>query len=156
MNAYEDRAPAYFGTPAVNLIRALSVSLNQIQSEGLVKRQRRHQRISAAFKSAINALGLKQLPIKPDIAANTMTAPYFPDTIRSSDLMMYIKNEGIILAGGLHPEIKTKYFRIGHMGSVSISDILATTCAIEIGLMKSGYSFEIGSGVKAVMQSYTR
>ena len=34
MQAYEARKPAYFGTPAVNLVFALNVSLGQILAEG--------------------------------------------------------------------------------------------------------------------------
>ena len=35
MTAYEERRPSYFGTPAVNLVWALDVSLGQILAEGL-------------------------------------------------------------------------------------------------------------------------
>jgi alanine-glyoxylate transaminase/serine-glyoxylate transaminase/serine-pyruvate transaminase len=34
MEAYEDRRPSYFGTPPVNLIKALNVSLGEILEEG--------------------------------------------------------------------------------------------------------------------------
>ncbi len=42
MNAYTDRKPSYFGTPAVNLIAALDVSLKLILDEGMDKRVQRH------------------------------------------------------------------------------------------------------------------
>jgi alanine-glyoxylate transaminase/serine-glyoxylate transaminase/serine-pyruvate transaminase len=61
----------------------------------------------------------------------------------------HIKEAGVILAGGLHPAIKARYFRIGHMGSVSESDILATVGAIEQGLARVGYEFEAGVGLAA-------
>ena len=35
MEAYEARKPSYFGTPAVNLVSALNVSLGQILAEGM-------------------------------------------------------------------------------------------------------------------------
>ena len=154
MQAYEARKAAYFGTPAVNLVRALHISLNQILEEGLAARTARHRRISKVFKSAVQALGLKQVPQNDDIAAATMTAPYYPQGIQPAEFLSRVSAEGVVLAGGLHPEIKTKYFRIGHMGSVNISDVITTIAAIESGLALSGYKFEPGIGLSAAMQTY--
>lgn len=156
MEAYEDRKPAYFGTPPVNLINALNVSLQKILAEGIPQRLTRHQRISRAFKDAMSALGLKQVPLNQDLAANTMTALYYPETIKPAEFLSSIRENGVVLAGGLHPEIKNYYFRIGHMGSIDLGDIMTTISAIEAGLWKSGYTFEAGSGASAAMQSYTK
>ena len=70
-------------------------------------------------------------------------------------MLAHIKEAGVILAGGLHPEIKARYFRIGHMGAVSASDILATVGAIETGLAKVGYRFEPGAGLAAAQAVLT-
>lgn len=78
MQAYEERKPSYFATPAVNLIFALNVSLGIILAEGMKERFNRHGHLSRAFKAGIQALGLSQVPVRPEMAANTMTAPYFP------------------------------------------------------------------------------
>nr|HID12605.1 alanine--glyoxylate aminotransferase family protein [Anaerolineae bacterium] len=125
MEAYEARQPAYFGTPSVNLIWALNASLGQILDEGMDARFARHRKLSAAFKAAVTALGMKQVPVNPDKAATTLTAPYYPDGVDRA-VLAHIKEAGVIVAGGLHPAIKARYFRIGHMGAVSASDILAT------------------------------
>jgi len=154
MQAYEARKAAYFGTPAVNLVRALHVSLNQILQEGLAARTARHRRISKVFKSALLALNLEQVPQNPDIAAATMTAPYYPQGIQPAEFLSRVSAEGVVLAGGLHPEIRTKYFRIGHMGSVNIADAITTIAAVESGLALSGYRFEPGAGLSAAMQAY--
>jgi alanine-glyoxylate transaminase/serine-glyoxylate transaminase/serine-pyruvate transaminase len=151
MEAYEARRPSYFGTPAVNLVWALNVSLGQILEEGMAARFARHARISRACKAAITALGLKQVPVRAEIAADTMTAPYFPAGVDRS-VLAEIKAAGAILAGGLHPEIKAEYFRIGHMGVVSYSDLLATIGAIEAGLAQAGHTFELGAGLSAAQQ----
>ena len=148
MESYEARKSAYFGTQAVNLVWALNVSLEQIIAEGMDKRFARHRLMSDAFKAGMTALGLKQIPVSPDKAANTLTAPYFPDGVTGTVLPL-ISEAGVILAGGLHAEIKDKYFRIGHMGVVSGNDILATVGAIETGLEKAGYKFEPGAGLAA-------
>jgi alanine-glyoxylate transaminase/serine-glyoxylate transaminase/serine-pyruvate transaminase len=148
MEAYEARRPSYFGTPAVNLIWALNVSLGQILAEGMDDRFARHRRLSDALKAAITALGMGQVPVDDDKVANTLTAPYYPEEVDAA-VLGFIKEEGVILAGGLHPAIKARYFRIGHMGAVSSTDILATVGAVERGLRRAGYRFEPGVGLAA-------
>jgi alanine-glyoxylate transaminase/serine-glyoxylate transaminase/serine-pyruvate transaminase len=91
---------------------------------------------------------MHQVPVSVDKTATTITAPYFPDGVDRT-VLAHIKEAGVILAGGLHPEIKARYFRIGHMGAVSSSDVLATVGAIESGLAKVGYGFEVGAGLAA-------
>jgi alanine-glyoxylate transaminase/serine-glyoxylate transaminase/serine-pyruvate transaminase len=152
MEAYEARRPAYFGTPAVNLIWALNVSLGQILEEGMDARFGRHRLLSDALKAAIASLGMKQVPATPRNAASTLTAPYYPEGVDAT-VLQHINRAGVILAGGLHPEIAARYFRIGHMGAVSASDILTTVGAIERGLAEVGYGFEFGTGLTAVQAS---
>jgi alanine-glyoxylate transaminase/serine-glyoxylate transaminase/serine-pyruvate transaminase len=148
MEAYEARRPSYFGTPAVNLIAALNTSLGQILAEGMDARFERHRRMSRAVKAAVSALGLGQVPVRDQVAANTLTAPRYPAGVDSS-LLGHVKAAGAILAGGLHPEIKAEYFRIGHMGVTGFGDLLATIGALEQGLMAVGYDFEPGAGLAA-------
>jgi alanine-glyoxylate transaminase/serine-glyoxylate transaminase/serine-pyruvate transaminase len=148
MEAYEARRPSYFGTPSVNLVWALNVSLGQILEEGMEARFARHRRLSEAFKAAITALGMKQVPVSPDKTATTLTVPYYPQGV-DGRLLGHVKETGVILAGGLYPAIKDQYFRIGHMGAVTASDIVATIGAIEKGLAQVGYRFEAGTGLAA-------
>jgi alanine-glyoxylate transaminase/serine-glyoxylate transaminase/serine-pyruvate transaminase len=154
MEAYEARRPSYFGTPAVNLIWALNVSLGQILDEGMDARFARHRALSRAAQQAIAALGLGQVPLTGDLAAHTMTAPRYPSGISGNDLLPRIKQAGAVLAGGLHPEIKAEYFRIGHMGPTNMGDLLATIGAVEAGLTACGHEFEAGAGVAAAAASY--
>jgi len=153
MRAYEGRKPAYFATPAVNLIFALNVSLGQILQEGLPARIERHVRLGQACKAGIAALGLGQVPVKPEYAANTMTAPRFPPGINGPEFLSRVGKAGVTLAGGLLPPIRSEYFRIGHMGAANLGDILATVGAIEMALKESGYAFTPGVGVQAALAS---
>ena len=151
MQAYENRQPSYFGTPPVNLIAALEVSLKQIVAEGMEQRFLRHQKIATAFREAMIALGLKLLPIHKNLSANTLTAVYFPENVAGSTFLGHIGKNDVILAGGLLPSHKTLYFRVGHMGSVNNNDIIATISAIESGLFACDYPFEIGIGLKTAL-----
>lgn len=154
MRAYQERRGSYFATPAVNLIMALDVSVGQILAEGMEARFRRHQVVSDAFKAAMSALELKQVPLRPDIAANTLTAVYYPDGVDAS-LLGRVRKHGVVVAGGLHPRIRDRYFRVGHMGVVSASDVLATVGAIERALAESGYPVREGAGLGAAQSILT-
>jgi len=152
MEAYEARKASYFATPPVNLICALNVSLERILEEGMETRFHRHQRFGDACKAAIQTLGLDQVPTDPAHAAATLTAPYYPRGVTGSAFLPKVKDAGVILAGGLHPDIKERYFRIGHMGAETAGDLLATIGAVEAGLRGCGYQFELGAGVSAAQR----
>ncbi len=151
MEAYLARKVAYFGTPPVNLIYALDESTRQILGEGLDARIARHQRMSNAFKAGIAAIGLSQVPTSANLAATTMTAPYYPEGV-NAQVIGKIRERGVVVAGGLHPAIKDRYFRVGHMGVISPADVAATLAAIEGALFASGYKFDVGAGVAAAAQ----
>ncbi len=148
MKAYEERRPSYFGTPPVNLITALETSLTIINKEGVQNRVKRHQKLASAFRLAIASLGLKLLPIKSAIAANTLTAIYYPDKVNAAEFISKMADYDVLIAGGLLATIKTTYFRVGHMGSVSEKDLIATLSAIEYALFTIGYEFELGISLK--------
>ena len=152
MQAYEGRKPSYFATPAVNLVWALNVSLKGILSEGMDARFARHRKLSAAFKAGIGALGMKQLPVRPDLLATTLSAVYYPQGV-DKGVLKFIDEAGVIVAGGLHPANRDLYFRVGHMGAVTGADILATIGAIESGLKRAGYEFEGGTGLAAAQKA---
>jgi alanine-glyoxylate transaminase/serine-glyoxylate transaminase/serine-pyruvate transaminase len=150
MQAYLDRKPSYFATPPVNLVAALGESLRQITAEGMEARWRRHQKLSDAFKAGITALGLKQIPAKKENQAVTLTTIFYPEGVDAS-LVKRISELGVDVAGGLYPTIKTRYFRVGHMGSNGIGEVLQTLSAIEKAL-----NLTTGSGVAAANQVWLR
>ena len=153
MKAYEERKPSYFGTPPVNLIRALEVSLNLINNEGIENRIATHLVYAKAFRKAIQKIGLELVPKKEVEAANTMSAIYYPEGIDGNQFIKSISEYGVILAGGLHSEIKTKYFRVGHMGAITKSDIVATLSAIEFALAKQKYKLTMGESIGTFLEN---
>jgi len=152
MEAYQNRKASYFGTPAVNLIKALEVSLQIIDNEGVDRRINKHEKYANAFRKAIQSLGLKLIPESNEIASNTLSAIYYPENIDGNEFRKKTEEYGVIIAGGLHADIKPSYFRVGHMGSVNSSDLIATLSAIEYGLSKTGYHFTLGKSL-ATFQS---
>jgi alanine-glyoxylate transaminase/serine-glyoxylate transaminase/serine-pyruvate transaminase len=128
--------------------------VQQILAEGMEARFRRHQVVSDAFKAAMTALELQQVPLRQDIAANTLTAVYYPGEV-DAGLLGRVRKHGVVVAGGLHPRIRDRYFRVGHMGVVSASDVLATVGAIERALAESGYPVKEGAGLAAAQSILT-
>ena len=150
--AYEAGRASYFATPAVNLVAALEVSLTQILDEGMERRFDRHRTVAKAFRAAWQAMGLKLVPQSDEVTANTLSAIYLPDGVDGA-LLGRVREEGAVIAGGLHPEIKTKSFRVGHMNAVNAADALGTIGAVERALIRCGMKLEPGVGVAAAQKS---
>ncbi len=76
MKAYENGSGAYFATPPVNLIYAFHASLSQItrSSPSLEERFKLHKQVSQKIKGLAAELGIKQVPLDSNYAANGMTA----------------------------------------------------------------------------------
>lgn len=144
MQAYEAGKPAYFATPAVQNVYALLASLRQFVSPSqLEDRFNRHQATSDYIKNTLAQAGLKTVSINRSTSAHGMTAVYLPEGISNADFLPLVSKKGVSLAGGLHKDIATKYFRIGHMGISAINPSLGhidkTLNAILESLKELGY-----------------
>jgi len=122
MKAYEGGTAAYFATPPTNLVYAIHAAMSAItkQSPSLDQRLKLHQEVSKKVRQRVTDMGLKLVPTDPKWAANGMTTVYAPDGVAASDIVGAMGKKGVVVAGGLHKDIKTKYFRIGHMGITAV------------------------------------
>lgn len=150
MNAYEQDKGVYFATPPVNLIFALDVSLQQILAEGMEARFQRHVKLASAFQSGMRALGV-ELVAQRGLEAPTVSGMYYPAGV-DAGLLPKVAANGVTIAGGVLPAIAAKYFRVGHMGTCTPSDVVATVGAIERGLLECGAKVQLGAGVAAAQQ----
>lgn len=114
MRAYESRAPSYFATPATNLILALEVALDGVLAYGIDATVERHEAAASALRSAWSHLEIELVP-EEGLAANTLSALRYPKG-HDASILKAMHNRGVVVAGGLHPDIKDAYFRVGHMG----------------------------------------
>ena len=112
MQAYESGNAAYFATPPVNLIYAFHASLSQItkQAPSLEERFRLHKETSQRLKQVAAELGFKQLPVEDAVAANGMTALWFPEGIVAADLLPPLAKKDVVVAAGLHKDYKRTLF----------------------------------------------
>ena len=143
-----DNPRGYFATPATGMVMGILEALHIIKEEGLETRWRRHRAFSEAFRAGLGALGLGSFPAKGH-EAHTMSVPTIPDGVSDSDMrgLMGLKY-GVIIAGGLG-KLAGRTVRVGHMGSATTNDIIATMGAMEMALMELGYEMEAGAGVGA-------
>lgn len=154
MQAYESGKGAYFATPAVPLVLALDVALLQYLSHGGVEeRFKEHETIGAAFRAAITAMRLSTVAVNPKVSANTLTAIKYPANLDAEKLRNSIKDHGAIIAGGLHKQIGSTYFRVGHMGYSVFGGrrdhIIQVLVAIEKSLIEQGYKLDTGTSLNA-------
>ncbi|MEM6448210.1 MAG: alanine--glyoxylate aminotransferase family protein [Cyanobacteria bacterium P01_D01_bin.123] len=137
-------------TPAVNLIFALQATLKSMREEGLPALVARHDRLSAATRAGAKALGLELLA--PEASSSpAVTAIKAPENVDAEALRAILnKRFGIATAAGQN-RLKSKIFRIGHLGYICDRDILMTFAAVEAALPELGYqSFNSGDSIAAV------
>jgi alanine-glyoxylate transaminase/serine-glyoxylate transaminase/serine-pyruvate transaminase len=113
MQAYEARKPAYFATPAVQLIYALHASLTKITSQPIEVRFQKHREVASQFRQTVKSWGLRQVAQSEECSANGMTAIWLPEGVEVAKLVGGLAGKGVQIAGGILKECATKYFRIG-------------------------------------------
>jgi alanine-glyoxylate transaminase/serine-glyoxylate transaminase/serine-pyruvate transaminase len=149
--AYEERRPSYFATPATSLVIALETGLSEILDQGIEERIAAHARAAAALRAAWRTLALRAVPRTEAATANTLSALLFPAGVDAS-LLPRIAARGVLVAGGLHPAVRTTSFRVGHMGySTTRPDHLRRTVeAVAGALAESGAPADAGAAVAAL------
>ncbi len=134
-------------TPAISLFVGLRESLNLIRKEGMEAVFQRHERLAAATRAAVKALGLELYA--PDSPSNALTAVKVPEGIQGEKLKnLFFEKFGITVAGG-QDQAKGKIIRIAHLGYYERLDMVMVISALEMLLKEMGYSFELGKGVRA-------
>jgi alanine-glyoxylate transaminase/serine-glyoxylate transaminase/serine-pyruvate transaminase len=152
MQAYEQRKPAYFATPPTNLVLALAVGLREILENGMEARFALHDRGARALRAAWRVLGLLPVATRPELLAATLSALRYPGGVDPS-LVSRIAERGVVVAGGLHPRIRSEYFRVGHMGyALTRTDFLMRTVeAIASALRTFGVAADTEAAVTAML-----
>lgn len=146
MKNYELGTPSYFATPPIQLIYALQASLRTVTAGSLTLEERfaAHKKASQHFKNEMKALGLGMIPLSMDVAANGMSAIKYPSGFGAGDLIPKLLERDIVVAAGLHKDVKATYFRVGHMG-VSVcdegrGDLERVIKGIKESLQEAGYT----------------
>lgn len=133
-------------TPAISLVIGVDAALEMIRSEGIESIWKRHERLARALRNGIEALGLRLFSDSPSFA---VTPVWLPEGIEWKRFNGLIKEKyGITIAGG-QEQFAGKIFRISHLGYYDELDMISMLSALEMALADCGYTFEMGSGVRA-------
>ncbi len=141
----------YFATPAVNMVWALKESVRVINEEGIEARYDRHIRVSKAIQSALESLGFKILA-KEGNRGTTLSNVLYPEGINDAEFRKIMAEEGVMVAGGL-AAYAGKLFRLGHMGNIDDHTVYSAIATIERTLIKLGYKYEKGIGLKTLLEN---
>jgi aspartate aminotransferase-like enzyme len=114
-------------TPAVGVLFGLDVALEMLERETYPRVFARHAACANAARAGLTALGF-ELFADPAHASQTVTAAKIPQGIEWAALNKGMRAHGLVLAGG-QDDLMGKIFRIGHLGEVTVDDVVA---AIEI------------------------
>jgi aspartate aminotransferase-like enzyme len=139
-------------TPAISLVEGLRVALEMMRGEGLENIFARHARLAGGMRSALRALGLDIFP--RDLLSESVSAVSVPEGVDGKAIPRLMQNEqGITIAGG-QAHLSGKIFRIGHMGYVDESDMLAAIGGLERVLSSLGHELEKGAGLTAAQEEF--
>jgi len=134
-------------TPAVGVLFGLDVALEMLDKETYPLVFARHTACADAARAGLTALGLR-LFADPAHASQTVTAAYVPDGIEWAALNKAMKSRGLVLAGG-QDDLAGKIMRIGHLGSVSVDDVVAAIEIIGTAASELGMATDTGRAVEA-------
>ncbi|MCF8031395.1 MAG: alanine--glyoxylate aminotransferase family protein [Desulfohalobiaceae bacterium] len=142
-----------FTTP-VNLIYGLEAALELFKEAGLERIHRKQWALTQMTRSGVRAMGLK--PFVPEHYTWGLTSLLLPDGVDGKALLDRIATEyGVYMAGG-QEHLKGHLVRIGHMGYVDWSDLLAGLFALrEVLSREVGLSAE-PDFLEQAMEAYNR
>ena len=140
-------------TPAINLIIGLREALRMIKEEGIENMNRRHYRHAMALRRALRAMNLELLVKDDKNASWSITSILPPEGISIPDIRSAMKNDYDIVVANGQNQLKDKIFRMGTLGFVSDRDLIMAVGALEAVLDKLGHKFELGCGVKTLIQA---
>ena len=138
-------------TPAVGVCFALDVALGLLEEEGYPAIFGRHAACGAAARAGLTSLGVR-LFADPARASDTVTSALMPEGIEWPALSKELRSRGLVLAGG-QGSLTGRIFRLGHLGSVTVDDILAAMAIMEEAFEALGLPVERGASVAAAVQA---
>jgi aspartate aminotransferase-like enzyme len=136
-------------TSAVTITLGLQQVLGWIREQGLERVFAHNQKLSAATKAAVKAMGLELF--SKEYPSDVLTAVQAPAGIDGQQVVAKMREKGIWIAGG-QAQAKGKIFRIAHMGYINEQDLIGTLGALETVLNSLGYQVALGVGVKAAQE----
>jgi aspartate aminotransferase-like enzyme len=134
-------------TPAIAVVYQVDEGIRLMTAEGAEHIFARHEACAAAARAGLQALGF-ELFADQRHASRTVTAAIVPDDLDWKAFNTELKRRGLVLAGG-QGKLTGKIFRLGHLGSVTVEEILGAMSVLEFVSIQSGRHVQPGSAVAA-------
>jgi aspartate aminotransferase-like enzyme len=138
-------------TPAIAVVYQVDEGLRLMHAEGKASVFARHATCAAAARAGLSALGY-ELFADPAFASQTVTAARLRDGDDWKAFNGQIKSHGVVLAGG-QGKLAGKIFRVGHLGSVTVDEVLDVIAVLERVELERGGGIEPGRAVGAAQSA---
>jgi len=138
-------------TPAIAVAFQVDEGLRIMQAEGAANIFARHEACAAATRAGLAALGFELFADERHYS-RTVTAATVPDGFDWKAFNGEAKGRGLVLAGG-QGKLTGKIFRLGHLGSVTLEEILGAISTLEVVSLQGGRAVEPGAAVAAAQRA---
>ena len=138
-------------TPAIAVAYQVDEGIRLMQAEGQAGVFARHVACAAATQAGLQALGF-QLFADPAVRSRTVTAAWIPDGLDWKAFNGEVKRRGVVLAGG-QGKLTGKVFRVGHLGSVTVDEIVDAIEVLEAVSIEYGREVAAGAAGAAARRA---
>ena len=143
-------------TPALAVVYQVDEGLRLMAEEGAAGIFARHEACAAASRAGLAGLGF-ELFAEPAHASKTVTAARLPAGVDWKTFNGGLKRHGLVLAGG-QGKLAGQIFRLGHLGSVTVEEILGAistieTVSLDIGLDVGRPGEAVGAAEAAALEA---
>ncbi len=140
-----------YTTPAESLIFGMREGIKMLQEEGRENVFARHAHNRDLLRAAARGLGLKLLADDAH-ASPAVTAIFPPEGIDPEEVRKLMREDFNVEVAPGQGDLKSKIFRIGHLGYLDSLDIIGAWAAVEVLFKNMGAKINFGAGVKAAME----
>jgi len=140
-------------TPAIGVFIALQESLRLMSEEGVEAICQRHRDLAFATRRGLQAVNL---PLFADEAHASPTVTSFrsPTRVDSRNLIRVLRESYDTVVAGGPGRLEGQIVRVGHMGFVTLQDIVAFFSALELTLRDLHQPVEPGQAIAACLRAY--
>ena len=140
-------------TPAVSIFIGLQESLRLMAEEGQAAIIKRHRDLAYATRRGLQALNLGVFGDER-YASPCVTAFRMPARIDARNLIRILRDDYDTVVGGGQGRLEGQIARVGHMGFVTLQDLVAFFGALEPALKDLNQPVEPGQSISAVLRAY--
>ncbi|WP_397408514.1 pyridoxal-phosphate-dependent aminotransferase family protein [Polaromonas sp.] len=140
-------------TPNTNLLYGLSEALDMLLEQGLPTVFARHQRWAQGVRAAVRAWGLEIQCADESVYSPVLTGIVTPQGIDADALRKSIHGRFDLSLGAGLGKVKSRMFRIGHLGDCNDLTLMAAISGIEMGLKLANVPLK-NSGVVSAMDYF--